>query len=70
MKGWRAHNCFHPRNDYHVWPEDDTIEHLVDSPGCPCGPRVEEITRVNGSTGVLVVHHALDGRELAEREAS
>lgn len=52
-------------DDTHVVPVGDLVEHEL-SDGCVCGPRAERVTRVDGSDGWLVVHHSLDGRELAE----
>ena len=54
-------------NEAHVHPVGDLIEHeLTDD--CPCGPRQEPVKRDDGSTGWLVVHNSLDGRELTEGE--
>jgi len=53
----------------HVIPVDDLIEHVT-SDECPCGPRQEPVGRDDGSTGWLVVHHSLDGREQSEAGAS
>lgn len=50
----------------HVYPADDWIEHDRTSTTCICGPRVEQVTRADGSAGMVVVHHALDGRDRAE----
>ncbi len=49
-------------NVVHVEPVGDLIEH-EDSDECPCGPSVEHVARADGSSGWLVVHHSLDGRE-------
>lgn len=48
---------------YHVIPLNDLIEH-TDSLDCPCDPKAE--VRENG---VLVVHNALDRREIFEQRA-
>lgn len=50
----------------HVIPTDDLIDH-ESSELCVCGPTAEEITSGQGY-GWLLVHHSLDGRELAEEE--
>lgn len=49
----------------HVLPLGDVVEH-VRSDDCVCGPYPELGERVAGGTGWLVIHHSLDGRELAE----
>jgi hypothetical protein len=51
--------------DVHVVPTGDLIEHEVGD-GCVCVPRLEPVPRPDGSVGWLLVHHSLDGRELAE----
>lgn len=43
----------------HVFPEDDTIEHILFDRRCPCGPQVEK-----DNDGVIYGHHSLDGREI------
>lgn len=49
----------------HVVPTSDQIEHdLGDT--CACGPTVEPVGRADGSTGWIVTHHSLDGRESSE----
>lgn len=48
----------------HVVPVNDLIEHPDDD--CPCGPTVEPVFCEDGSSGWLVTHHSLDGRELHE----
>ena len=45
----------------HVMPVSDLVEHLR-STACPCGPEVIEDGRV-------IVHHAYDCREIAEKLA-
>ena len=53
----------------HVVPINDLIEH--DSSGgqdCVCGPTTEPVKAEGGSTGWLVTHHSLDGRELREQQ--
>jgi hypothetical protein len=50
------------RGDVHVVPIADLREH-VKTLACWCAPRLE---RVDRSTCYVVVHHALDGRELVE----
>ena len=46
--------------DLHVAPVDDYYDHDL-TPDCLCGPSIEV-----GPRGTLTVHHALDGREMAE----
>lgn len=49
----------------HVLPADDLIEHdRVE--GCVCGPYVEVVQREDGTFGMVIIHHSLDGRELRE----
>lgn len=45
---------------YHVLPINDLREHS-ESADCWCEPRVED-----KGTSVIVIHHALDGREAYE----
>ena len=53
----------------HVVPSGDTVEHdtSTDQPDCTCGPSVDRVPRDNGPDGWILVHHALDDRELDER---
>ena len=60
---WRVHTDGSP---VHVWPDDDVIEHDVDSDDCICGPELEPIERDDGSFGWVIHHHSLDGRERTE----
>lgn len=68
---WRVLYAAHatPQDAYpvsasvHVAPTSDLIKHDTSSDDCPCGPRTESVTRDDGSTGWVVVHHSLDGRE-------
>jgi hypothetical protein len=46
---------------YHVIPGDDWLEHEERQDLCVCGPHVEFFPR-----GVVVVHHALDGRHASD----
>jgi hypothetical protein len=50
----------------HTVPVDDWIEHDTDGAPCVCGASVELFIGADGSSGKLVVHSALDGRELTE----
>ncbi len=53
-----------------VHPLGDLIRHDVDGEDrCACGPRVEPVSRPDGSMGWLYVHHSLDGRETREPPA-
>jgi len=49
----------------HVVPRDDLIEHDINEE-CACGPTPRAEKRDDGSVGWVIVHHSLDGRELAE----
>lgn len=55
----------------HVVPIDDLRKHVDTGRSCWCAPRVETIDLQTGAPypagGCLVIHHALDGRELVER---
>jgi hypothetical protein len=57
-----------PSSASHVVPIGDLIEHDTSTaePDCPCGPTVRPVHRDDGAYGWLIVHHSLDGRELAE----
>lgn len=59
LDGWR----YHLEPPVHVWPDgpDARFVHELDGEGCPCGLDVERLR-----DGDLIVHHSLDGRELAE----
>lgn len=46
----------------HVEPVNDLIEHDCTSDSCICGPRLS----FPPEGGMVVTHHALDGRELRE----
>lgn len=51
----------------HVVPLGDGIQHDTDDDGdCVCGPTTSAVFREDGSTGWVVAHHSLDGREHAE----
>lgn len=50
----------------HTFPLNDLIEHDTSGEPCVCGPDVEAVFADDGSTGWLVSHHSLDGRELDE----
>jgi hypothetical protein len=63
--GWWAATTTDDGNHVHVLPISDTIEHQENDEGdCICGPRAEPVARKDGSTGWLIVHSSLDGREL------
>jgi hypothetical protein len=51
----------------HVVPSNDLIDHET-TDACPCGPRDEPVHREDGTTGWVVVHHSLDGREAHETD--
>ncbi len=50
----------------HVVPRGDLIEHDTDE-SCPCGPTPRPEKAADGSVSWTIVHHSLDGREMAER---
>lgn len=50
----------------HVVPVGDLIEHDADGGDCLCGPATEPVMRDDGSSGWLITHHSLDGREASE----
>ena len=50
----------------HVFPVNDIIEHNTDTDDCVCGPTVEPVMYDDGSCGLVIVHHSLDGREANE----
>lgn len=48
--------------DWHVYPEDDIKEHLIDSKGeCWCHPVLDDETQM------IWIHNSLDRREDFER---
>lgn len=49
----------------HVVPLGDAVEHTADD-GCVCGPTARPVEADDGAVGWIMVHHSLDGRELAE----
>lgn len=54
----------------HVYPVDDFMTHVLEGTGCSCEPRIEWLDPDTGlpySNGPLVVHNALDRRELTEQ---
>ena len=50
----------------HVHPVCDLVEHDTDADDCICGPTTKPVVRDDGSTGWLIIHHSLDGRERSE----
>ena len=50
----------------HVAPNNDLIEHDLESDDCICGPRIDPVKADDGSMGWVVVHHTMDGREFSE----
>lgn len=46
----------------HVVPLGDLVEHESDD-DCVCGPTTQPVQRDDGSTGWLMIHSSLDGRE-------
>ncbi|MGQ4343591.1 hypothetical protein [Streptomyces sp. SAS_275] len=53
----------------HVTPIRDAVGHDTSTAGadCVCGPEVRPAPQDDGSTGWLLVHHSLDGREQGDR---
>lgn len=59
--------------NYHVYPQDEEREHLLNANWrhCECIPREEVVKDDSGRVvGSVVVHAAFDGRELTESEYS
>lgn len=58
-------------NVLHVTPQHDLVDRDTSNcePDCACGPEVRPATQEDGSMGWLLVHHPLDGREQAGRQA-
>lgn len=56
----------------HVTPVGDDVEHDTSTyePDCACGPEVRPVQRPDGSTGWLIVHASLDGREQTEHPSN
>lgn len=50
-------------DEVHVVPIEDLITHTFKD--CVCVPSAKHIERVDGSTGRIMVHHSLDGREVS-----
>jgi len=48
----------------HVVPIGDLVEHVSED-DCLCEPAVKPIKVEDGSINWLMIHHSLDGRELA-----
>lgn len=55
-------------NTVHAYPLNDLVEHETESENCVCGPAVLPIKHDDGSSGWIILHHSLDGRELNERQ--
>ncbi len=53
-------------NSVHCVPINDLVEHNTDNDDCICGPTTEPVERSDGSFGLIVIHHSLDGREKNE----
>lgn len=51
----------------HVVPLDDVIVHDFDA-NCPCGPTPKSVPSAVDPSGVLVIHHSLDGGEQQEAD--
>lgn len=62
---WLIDRCSHPL-DIHVMPLDDYRPHVPDT-SCWCGPVLDEPVGMDEGTPVMV-HHALDCRELYVHE--
>ncbi|WP_350347247.1 hypothetical protein ABIQ69_11460 [Agromyces sp. G08B096] len=53
----------------HFVPDGDLIEHDITSDDCVCGPTTQPVEWDDGTTGWLVTHASLDGREVVPSEA-
>jgi len=54
-----------PKNEtIHVYPNNDTFEHILDSDKCTCKPKVGKVEDTT-----IVIHNSFDGREILEHEA-
>jgi hypothetical protein len=63
--GWRT-TLYAERDEVHIVPERDVLEHREDGNGCICGPYIE--FQFNATRAVkIVTHHSADGRENHER---
>jgi hypothetical protein len=49
---------------FHVIPKDDIVQHDTSTEDCVCGIRVEPVTGTDGSMSWLLIHAALDGRDM------
>lgn len=67
-KGWRVSSEIVRADHVHVHPVGDLTEHDIDGDDCVCGPTTEYVPAetVDQSSGWLLTHHALDGREALE----
>lgn len=53
-------------NTMHAYPMNDLMEHETDGEDCVCGPAVRHIKHDDGTSGWIILHHSLDGRESNE----
>lgn len=60
MTGWRQRTPMRAGELWHVYPLDDLREHVTDGRDCWCHPTPDE------EFPNLLVHHAMDQRELTE----
>jgi len=57
-----------PRNpDLHVSPINDMKDH-IESRDCWCDPKIVDVSTIGEEAGsrIIVVHNAMDGREIVE----
>ena len=55
------------REEEHIYPKADYIEHELDEDKCVCGPMVVPMKTKTGMIGWKVTHYALDGRETRDK---
>lgn len=69
MSGWWTHRQGSPLTRIvHVVPDGDLEPHVEVGDGCWCKPTVQRFEDpADNYLGVLVTHHAKDGRELVEK---
>lgn len=54
----------------HITPLRDLVDHDTSTaePDCAYGPEVRPVVHEDGSTGWLLAHHSLDGREQTDTD--
>lgn len=48
----------------HIYPVNDSREHILDGLYCPCAPSSKQVNSVT-----LITHNSFDGREFVEAES-